>query len=155
MARKGDSTPELKQNITVHAASLIDFQKDMIEFRVKVSSGTYIRSLGEELARQLGTCGHLVELTRNSIGQTYQLAQAISELPETCEGLTLISINDMLAHYPAISLPNTQRVMIQNGNSVYASERPGLYRILSSDGDFIGIGEINGGILSAKRMISI
>ena len=40
----------------------------IVEFRAKVSSGTYIRTLGEDFAKALGTWGYLTELRRTEIG---------------------------------------------------------------------------------------
>ena len=44
----------------------VDFPQ--IKFSATVSSGTYIRTLFEDMAKKLGTCGALRELTRTSIG---------------------------------------------------------------------------------------
>lgn len=54
----------------VHLAdiSLIDCSPPTITFRVRCSAGTYIRTLAESIAEQLGTVGHLSRLVRLQIG---------------------------------------------------------------------------------------
>ena len=51
------------QHLTIEQ---VDFPR--IKFSATVSSGTYIRTLFEDMAKKLGTCGALRELTRTSIG---------------------------------------------------------------------------------------
>jgi len=46
-----------------------------MEFKVKCSKGTYIRCLGEEIALRLGSCGHISQIRRVSIG-SYSVNQA-------------------------------------------------------------------------------
>jgi len=46
----------------------LNYQKTYIKFNSTVSKGTYIRSLGEDIAVKLGTVGHLTELRRDAIG---------------------------------------------------------------------------------------
>ena len=38
-------------------------------FKVKCSKGTYIRVLGSDVAKALGTVGHLSKLIRTSVGE--------------------------------------------------------------------------------------
>jgi len=52
-----------------------------IPFRTRVSSGTYIRTLGEDIAKKLGTEGYLTALRRTKIGP-YSITDAIP-LPDT------------------------------------------------------------------------
>ncbi len=56
------------RDVTIHSFEMIKYDHQSLEYRCKVSKGTYIRSLSEWIARYLGTEGHTVELTRESIG---------------------------------------------------------------------------------------
>lgn len=56
------------KEVTIYKLDLISFKDDIIEFDCKVSNGTYIRSLGLDIANKLNTVGHLVYLRRTSIG---------------------------------------------------------------------------------------
>ena len=46
-----------------------------IDFEVRCSKGTYIRTLGMDFARALGTVGHLTALRRTKIGE-YNVSDA-------------------------------------------------------------------------------
>jgi tRNA pseudouridine55 synthase len=47
---------------------LIQWEPSQVVFEVHCSKGTYIRSLGKEIAEKLGTVGHLTALRRLSCG---------------------------------------------------------------------------------------
>lgn len=67
-AREGVSIskPEVERHI--HEIELLETDGEVIKFRVKCSSGTFIRVLFEDIAKKLGTLGHLIALTRSEIG---------------------------------------------------------------------------------------
>ena len=94
-ARKGIEIERKPRKIEVFEINLISFEKDEITFIAKVSKGTYIRTLGEDIANKLGTVGHLTRLTRTAIGP-YSLkdAKRSSEVSEK----DLLQIEKMLAH---------------------------------------------------------
>ena len=68
LAHKGKEIDRPKRLIKVHEISLISYQDDIIVFKAKVSKGTYLRTLGEDIALKLGTVGHLIELRRSKVG---------------------------------------------------------------------------------------
>ncbi|MDR0788778.1 MAG: tRNA pseudouridine(55) synthase TruB [Bifidobacteriaceae bacterium] len=67
LARAGE-TPEMKpRNITIYDSELISYDYPFLTFKAHVSSGTYIRTLGKDIALALGTDGYLTELRRTKI----------------------------------------------------------------------------------------
>lgn len=77
LARKGLTVERKKRLIEIYSLELLRFCLSEIEFRVRCSKGTYIRSLGEEIALRLGSCGHISQIRRISIG-AYSVNQAKS-----------------------------------------------------------------------------
>ncbi len=67
-AHRGEEKEREKRLIHVYKIELVSFDGTNLSFLVSVSSGTYIRVLGEDIASTLGTVGHLVSLRRLSIG---------------------------------------------------------------------------------------
>lgn len=55
--------------IRIFELDLISFKNKLISFKVKCSKGTYIRQLAYDIAKKLGTTGHLVSLTRTKVGE--------------------------------------------------------------------------------------
>jgi tRNA pseudouridine55 synthase len=76
-ARAGLSIPRVPRSITIYSFSLLSFSLPYWEARVVCSRGTYVRTLVEDVAERLGTCGTLVELIRERIGP-YLRSDALS-----------------------------------------------------------------------------
>ena len=55
------------RKVKVNSLELVSYTKDAIVFRCNVSSGTYIRVLGEDIAKALGTVGYLASLHREKV----------------------------------------------------------------------------------------
>lgn len=70
-ARNGEQVQLPVRKQIIYDIKLISFSNDLIEFEVSVNKGTYIRSLGLEIAKKLNTVGHLLKLTRTRIGPFY------------------------------------------------------------------------------------
>ena len=67
LAREGKEVEREARTVEVHAFDLVDFApSDYPEatFRIRCSSGTYVRTLADDLARSLGGRAHLIALRR-------------------------------------------------------------------------------------------
>lgn len=87
LARAGKEVPTLYKKVTVHSLELLDISSNTIRIRVACGRGTYIRTLARDIARKLGTAGHLTVLTRTRVGSfKLQEAQSIQEVQEEFTG---------------------------------------------------------------------
>lgn len=68
LAHQGKVVDRPLKDIEVLEIELLDFKKDEVTFRALVSKGTYIRTLGSDIAVKLGTVGHLSALRRTKVG---------------------------------------------------------------------------------------
>ena len=76
LARQGKPVELKPVVVTIYQTELINYQYPILKFRVKVSSGTYIRSLVHDLGQKLGIGAYMSELIRNTIGE-HQLSRAV------------------------------------------------------------------------------
>lgn len=67
-ARNNDEVEIPKRNVIIHELKILAFNDNEIEFYVKCSKGTYIRTLGVDIAKKLENDGHISKLRRISIG---------------------------------------------------------------------------------------
>ena len=67
-ARKGKEIEMEERDIEVKNISLLSYEDSILTIDCTVSKGTYIRSLGRDIALALGTRGHLVKLRRTEVG---------------------------------------------------------------------------------------
>lgn len=76
LARKGVKVSHKPKRVKIEKLELNYISKNMIKINVTCSSGTYIRTLGEDIAKDLGTVGHLTSLVRTRIGD-YTIDNAV------------------------------------------------------------------------------
>lgn len=111
-ARKGEEVEREKRLINVYDIRLLNFDGENITFLVRASKGTYVRTLGEDIAEKLGTVGYLVSLERLSIGE-YSLNNAVKA--EEVSEKDLISIEEMLKDFPSVNLNDNDAKKALNG----------------------------------------
>ncbi len=76
LARQGQKVTLDPIQVTLEKLSLTVIKPDLMQVKVTCSSGTYIRVLGEDIAKELDTVGHLQTLVRTRIGD-YHLNNAV------------------------------------------------------------------------------
>lgn len=68
LARQGKEVKLEPRKVTVYSLELIDYKYPVVKFTTKVSSGTYIRSLVEDIGQKLGTGAYMSDLRRTEVG---------------------------------------------------------------------------------------
>ena len=77
LARKGIAVEMPERKVKIYDIRLIDYQWPYLKIDCKVSSGTYIRALGEDIGKKLEVGGYLTELRRTEIGK-FSIKDAIT-----------------------------------------------------------------------------
>src|SRR6185369_16794285 len=67
-ARAGEEVEREPRDVTVHSLSLEKIDETTLNLITRVSKGTYIRTLGEDIGEALGCGGHLTSLRRTASG---------------------------------------------------------------------------------------
>ena len=106
---------------------------DEINFTAHVSSGTYMRTICEDIAVALNTVGTMSTLNRDAVG-SFTVKQAL-ELDEVNEDIELISVKDIIP-LPKISDP-TLEFKIKNGHRISLDTK--YDRILLDSGEFFAV----------------
>ena len=75
LAREGKEVEVPERIVRVHSIELIDYTYPNLKIRTHVGSGTYIRTLGEDIGVQLGTGAYCSQLRRIAIA-SWDVAQA-------------------------------------------------------------------------------
>lgn len=103
-----------KREIEIFDIELIELKEDTFSFRVKVSKGTYIRSLIRDIGLKLEIPCVMQELTRTKQG-IFKLEEsfALEEIQE--DNYKLISIKDALQEYKMVKVNDYIAEKISNG----------------------------------------
>ena len=80
-ARAGQSIELEPRRVTIYDIYDVEYAYPRLSFSVKVSSGTYIRSLAEDIGQKLGTGAYLAALRRTQVGN-FNVSQAIKLQPK-------------------------------------------------------------------------
>lgn len=76
LARKGEKFTPAPIEVEIKKISIIDYNFPYLILKVKCSSGTYIRSLADDLGKNLNCGGYVEELCRTKIG-SYSLNKSV------------------------------------------------------------------------------
>ncbi|WEK46208.1 MAG: tRNA pseudouridine(55) synthase TruB [Candidatus Andeanibacterium colombiense] len=109
LARAGEEVELKLRHVTVHALTLGEAGEGSATLVASVSKGTYIRSLARDIARALGTVGHVTYLRRIKAGPfTLDRAISLDKLNEIGKGAPLedviLPLEAGLDDIPALSL---------------------------------------------------
>ncbi len=81
LAREGKQVEMPVRRVQIYEMEVLDYEWPVLKFRCKVSSGTYIRTLAEDIGKALGTGAYLTALRRTQVGN-YRIEDA-----QTLQGL--------------------------------------------------------------------
>ena len=158
-ARKGMNIPSKSRNIEIFSIDLISKNKNKFTFSVDCGKGTYIRSLVNDIARELNTVAVLSDLERiSSADHNIKESHEIETINSDNLSNKLISMGDALRSLDEIQCAPEFIDRIINGQKVFLEEAKlkSIYlRLFDENKDFIGILKNNGGLVSPKRLLSI
>lgn len=75
LARAGKVVEMPRRRVKIYELEILRYEWPELEIRCKVSSGTYIRALGEDIGKALGVGGYLTALRRTQVGK-YRIEEA-------------------------------------------------------------------------------
>ena len=76
LARRGEAVSMPTRQIEIYAIEILSYNYPELVIRTHVSSGTYIRTLGEDIGKALGVGAYLTALRRTQVGE-YQIKNAV------------------------------------------------------------------------------
>ncbi|MFN8435601.1 MAG: tRNA pseudouridine(55) synthase TruB [Anaerolineales bacterium] len=125
MARKGEEVELEPRTITVHHLEVLEWTPPEVVIDVHCSSGTYVRSLANDLGKKLGCGAYLVGLRRTKSGKfTLRDAVPLRKLQEAFNAGNwyqyLIPAAEALGDWPAIELNPDEVEAVRHGHRVVA-----------------------------------
>jgi tRNA pseudouridine55 synthase len=149
MARKGEEVELEPRKINVYSLELLEWAPPEVVIDAYCSSGTYVRSLANDLGNALGTGAHLIGLRRTKSGRfTLREAVPLRKLKESFDAgdwyKHLIPAADALGDWPAVELDGGQVDLVRHGHRIPAEEgSQGWARAISQQGDLVALLEFD------------
>lgn len=165
LARAGIEVERQARQVRIERFELLQREEDQLEFDIQCSSGTYIRTLVDDLGENLGCGAHVTVLRRLSVSPfetpaMYTLEELDALMVDGGIDLldsTLYPIDTALSHWPAIYLDGDMSYFIGQGRAVRvsSSNTHGKVRLYDdSKARFLGVGEmLDDGRVSPKRLM--
>ncbi len=111
LARKGKKVALKKRTVNIYSIRIISVDLPDVTMEVECSAGTYIRSLASDIARELGSCGHLTTLRRLACG-SFVIENAVNS-NDISSGNNRLLLHKKLVTLNA-SLPDMKEISVEN-----------------------------------------
>jgi tRNA pseudouridine55 synthase len=139
LAREGVEVERAPRPVTVRRFDVVPTADPLVYgIAVDCSSGTYVRSLADDLGRTLGGGAHLRSLRRVAVGSfTEEEARPLEEAP-------LLAPVDALRDLPVVDLgPEAAATLARSGRLVLEAPAPGLgpWRVIDPAGRLVAVAE--------------
>lgn len=151
MARKGEEVELQPRKITVHHLEVLEWTPPEVVIDVHCSSGTYVRSLANDLGQKLGCGAYLVGLRRTKSGKfTLRDATPLRKLQEAFNAGNwyqfLIPAAEALGDWPSVELNPDEVEGVRHGHRVKAKEADTVnekVRGVSTQGELVALMELS------------
>lgn len=149
MARQGEEVELEPRKIQVYHLEVLEWAPPEVVIDVHCSSGTYVRSLANDMGAALGCGAYLVGLRRTKSGR-FSLRDAVPlrKLQEAFHAGNwyqyLIPAAEALADWPAVELDPDEVEEVRHGHRVKAAEgeQPKMVRGVSTQGELVALMEL-------------
>lgn len=142
LARQGEKVPVKSREVIIHDLAVTEIDLPRISFHVRVSKGTYIRSLAADLGRRLRTGACLRTLRRlSSVPFTLDTAVPLDEAEDLARAGRLeervIPLEQALSFMPEVRISGDAVRLVENGQPLPLTSlddfrpQPGPVRILA------------------------
>jgi tRNA pseudouridine55 synthase len=162
LAREGKTVERKPRRVRIFELELLAWESPLLQFRVRCSKGTYVRTLAEDIAKALDSCAHLDRLRRVSVEPFEQRGMVTLEQLEAMaeSGIideALLPVDAGLAHWPRITLDESREKPFSHGNPVPCPDAsPGPVRAYSHTGRLLGLAEVTPDQrLKPKRLMNL
>jgi len=164
LARKGEIVDRAAREIEIFSMDLVDLSKDMINFEITCSKGTYIRVLAEDIAKKLGMLGHVSQLRRKTVGNFCESKMVkLSVLEDLSQNNKpeisdyFITIDEALTEFSVVNLNDLQSSKFRNGQQLeFNTHFDDKVKVFDHNNNLVGIAyKKNKNILAPKRIFHL
>lgn len=144
-ARAGAEVVVEPREVTIHELRLDALPDGRVGFVVECGSGTYVRSLAEDIAAAMGTVGHLAVLRRVASGTldvtSAATPEALEAMGEEARSARLLPVDVLVSTLPGLALDAAQSSALCHGQIVPRGpgHTGGHHRAYGPDGRFLGV----------------
>ncbi len=157
LARAGEAVQPEPVEVTIHTLEVTGIDGPDVSFRLRASSGTYVRSVARDAGEALGTGAHLTALRRTRVGG-FDVEGALT--PDRLEDEAavrhaLIPPAGALAHLPVVVVSEEERGRVAHGQRVRpAAPAPDGVVAVTCDDALVAVAESEGGLIRPRKVFA-
>ncbi len=161
LARNQETVDLKPRPINIHSLELMSWHGEYCQLQVSCTTGTYVRSLGEDIAKALHTVAYVNHIRRIQDGKFSEIHTiSLEKLDEMIHKLGVCAsvkpLGFVLDDIPAITVWCDEAQRLRNGQSVQSPDQPDTPTVrIEMDGCLIGMGTVSSGVLFPKRILNI
>ena len=122
LARCGKAVELAARPVTIHRLAVQRYEYPELEIEIECGSGTYVRSLGRDLAASLSTAAVMSALERTAIGQfRVEAAVSLDALTDDTIAEQMQPAVNAVSDLPRIMLDDVQLAEIRHGRPIASS----------------------------------
>jgi len=160
LAREGVEVELEPRPVNVKEIELTEFSGTTFSLELRVSKGTYIRSIVRDIGEHFGCGAHVTDLRRLAVSpfdnnimfslEDIQSAENADEL--------LLATDQVIADWRAITINDDTAFRFRNGSrpeydEITANTAEELFRVYNASNSFLGLGKVTDGRLETVRLI--
>ena len=160
LAREGVELELEPRPVNVKEIELTEFSGTTFSLELRVSKGTYIRSIVRDIGEHFGCGAHVTDLRRLAVSpfdnnimfslEDIQSAENADEL--------LLATDQVIADWRAITINDDTAFRFRNGSKpeydeITANTAEELFRVYNASNSFLGLGKVTDGRLETVRLI--
>jgi tRNA pseudouridine55 synthase len=156
LARAGEAVTPDPVEVTIHSLDVLAIDGADVRFRMRCSSGTYVRAVARDAGEALGVGAHLTALRRTAVGR-FRVEDALApdqlEDGAAVEG-ALVAPRDALRHLPALELSDADRDRIGHGQRLPAGDAPAGLLALVHEGELVAVAEVDRDAIRPRKVFT-
>jgi tRNA pseudouridine55 synthase len=156
LVRQGEEVALPPNRVTVHRLELTGFDAPEVRFRIRCSSGTYVRSLARDLGEALGCGAHLSALRRTAVG-SFPVDRALA-FDRLEDGLRVAAAGltgaQALADLPRVDLDARGAQDLGFGRAVAAALPDGAPVTACLGDELVAVGEVREGRFHPRKVLA-
>lgn len=156
-ARRGEQVALEPCRVHIYDLELVALELPTVRFRVRCSSGTYVRALARDLGIALGVGGHLTELRRTSVG-AFEVTGAVplDRLEDQDEvAAARLTPLQALAHLPSWAVDDDEARRLAHGQRVpYDGPATAEALTVVAGGGLLAIARAEDGVLKPAKVFA-
>jgi tRNA pseudouridine55 synthase len=168
LARSGEMVELAARPVEISSLRLVVADSDSATLEAECGKGAYVRAIARDMGRQLGVFGHVMSLRRTRVGPfgeaqmiSLEMLQDLRHKGPGREAIdqVLLPVATALDDIPALAVATADAARLKQGQSVIlrGANAPVAEPVVlvTWQGEAVAIGEIAGGVLRARRVLSV